>query len=110
MFDIRVIAILIAFAGTFGAGWYFGSLKADLAILTAENEGNKKALEITSDLNKIAAGFEDYKGVKQTATRVVVKERIRDAKDSSFGCRVNADGVRLLEDTRRASDPGKPNK
>lgn len=105
--QLTLIAGLISITASFGAGWWVRANMCSISFLEAEKAASDRALEQTRRYNEIAADYEKLKSEKQQV-RVVIRERIKNAKDSSFGCHVNADGMRLINDARGASHTSKP--
>lgn len=98
---IAAAVIIIAFL----AGYGVKTMRCNNARLSAENTAYQEAIAATTRYNEIAAEYEKIKAEKQQ-TKIVYRERIRNAKDSSFGCHVDADGVQLINDIL-ARDTGK---
>lgn len=107
--NIRTIAIITAILAASGASWHVRGMKCEASRLKLENQAVSEALERTKAYNIIAAELEAVKAEKQK-TKTIIRERIRNANDSSFGCHVSPDGVQLINDIIKGGGASEPNK
>jgi len=102
---ITIIGFLAAFAATFGAGWYFGTLQGDLAVERQNNadyaameKASKEALERATHLE-----FENQKLRKESKNRNERIVYVRKTTDIN-SCKLPVDGLRAINEARAASN------
>lgn len=105
--NIKLIGIVTVIIACFSAGWWVRGGICETARLKLENAAAEEALAKTAKYNEIAGEFEKLKA-DNANTKAKLRERVRNAKDSSFGCHVDADGVQLINDSKNTRNSGQP--
>jgi len=105
----KLIIAGVALVLAFGSGYGFKSIRCENARLELETATIQKSLDDTAAYNKLASEYEESKKSNESL-KYTIRERVRNAKDSSFGCTVNTDGMQLINDARRSGNTSQPNK
>lgn len=105
--QFTLLAGLFAITASFGAGWWVRANVCQARALEAQLAAERAAMEQTIVNNEIASAFELVRATHQQ-TRMTIHERIANAKDSTFGCIVNDDGLRIISAAGLSGNPGQP--
>jgi hypothetical protein len=95
--NYRWIGYMLVCAGLCFSGWWLASAYQDMK----DAKKDKQFQEWYTNSNELAANYEKLR-LENEGLKRKIRERIAYAKDSSFGCVVNADGVQLINDTLAA--------
>lgn len=98
MTRIELMILLGIIVASFGSGYWLANNQCHTEKLTEQNKSLNDSLDKTAELTVIAENVVNLNKKSDKILNKVNKETI-NAKDSSFGCIVNPDGMRLTAET-----------